>query len=194
MGDVADEMVDILLLLCLLVLLEDERLWPAETVMDLPYFIGVGQDKPSVLAGKGLGKLVVLFQWTCDLHIGIEQDRQDSLGRTCIIDNLSGKEEILIVHSKRLARFDALGPLEQENEAIDFRLELGDELVVVDAVQFLDLHGRHSKFADQLREYPGIGLDGAPIVEHDISISSLIYKLSSNPKGKEIIDIDNNEY
>lgn len=62
--------------------------------------------------------------------------------------------------------FEILGPLEEEDEAIDLGFDGGDELIVVHAVDFLNLGGGDPKLVDELGEDSGVRLDGAPLVEH----------------------------
>lgn len=62
------------------------------------------------------------------------------MGSAGIVNDLPGKEEVLIVVLKMLLLLDVLGPLEEENEAVDVRLYSIDEVVVLEGVDFLDLN------------------------------------------------------
>ena len=72
------------------------------------------------------------------------------MGCTSIINNLPGEEEVFVVHGEGFSWLNILGPLEEEDEAIDFRFKFGNEFVIVHAVDFLDLDGRHSEFGHKL--------------------------------------------
>ena len=62
------------------------------------------------------------------------------MGSAGIVNDLPGKEEVLIVVLQMLLLLDVLGPLEEENEAVDVRLYSIDEVVVLEGVDFLDLN------------------------------------------------------
>lgn len=62
------------------------------------------------------------------------------MGSAGIVNDLPGKEEVLIVVLQMLLLLDVLGPLEEENEAVYVRLYSIDEVVVLEGVDFLDLN------------------------------------------------------
>lgn len=68
-----------------------------------------------------------------------------------------------------LLLLDVLGPLEEEDEAVDVGLYSVDEVVVLERVNFFDLHGGGSHLLDQFGEDPRVGLDCAPLIKHDYS-------------------------
>ena len=99
---------------------------------------------------------------------GIKQNRQNSLSGTCVVDNLPGKEQILIVVLKMVFLFDIFGPLEQKDESVDMGLNSVDEVVLVERVDLFYLNRGGSYFFDQLGEDTRVGFDCAPLIEHDI--------------------------
>ena len=98
----------------------------------------------------------------------IEEDRQNGLRGACVVDDLPGEEEILVVVDEVVLLLDILGPLEEEDKAVDVGLHAVDQIVLFKGVYFLDLDGRGSHLLDEFGEDGGIGLDRAPLIEHDI--------------------------
>ena len=66
--DIADKVIDILLLfLFSLILLEDERLWSAKTIMKFSDGFGVTKDKSPILRRKFLCKLMKFLKTTLNV-------------------------------------------------------------------------------------------------------------------------------
>ncbi len=45
---------------------------------------------------------------------------------TCIVDDLSGEEKVIIVDGEMLSGFEAFFPLEEEDESVNIRLDFVD--------------------------------------------------------------------
>ena len=83
-----------------------------------------------------------------------------------IVDDLSGKEKILVVFLKMIFFLDIFGPFEEEDKSIDIWLNCIDEMVLIECVYFLYLYSRCPNFLDEFREHSWIRLDSAPLIEH----------------------------
>ena len=70
----------------------------------------------------------------------------------CVVDDLPGKKQVFIVHGKRLPWLQILGPFEEKDKAINLGLDLGDKLIVVHAVDFLNLGGGDPQLVNELCE------------------------------------------
>ena len=98
----------------------------------------------------------------------IKQNRENGLSSTGIVNNLSRKEEILIVLRKIILFLDVFGPLEEENKAIDVGLDPVDKLIIIEGIYLLDLHCGSSHALYQLGEYTWIWFNCAPLIKHFI--------------------------
>lgn len=96
--DIAHEVVDIrLFLLLTLIFLEDERLGPTETIVQLSDLLGVAQRQSALLRGEFPRELVELLKTALNRDGSVEEDRENGLGGACVVDDLACKEQILIV-------------------------------------------------------------------------------------------------
>ena len=95
-----------------------------------------------VFTGQLFGKLVKILQIPSDIDLGIEEYRNNGLGGTCVVDYLSGKEQVIIVDCEVLPGLKAFLPLEQEDKPINIWLDLVNQLIVFHAVNFLNLDWR----------------------------------------------------
>lgn len=84
--------------------------------------------------------------------MGVEENRDDGLSGTGIIDDLSGEEKVIIVDGEMFSGFEAFFPLEEEDESVNIRLDFVDQFVILHTVDFFDLDGRSPNFLDQLSE------------------------------------------
>jgi len=112
----------------------------------------VTKHQSSIFRGKFFCKLMKLFKAPLYLNGSIEKNRQNGLGGTSIIDDLSSEEQILVVILKMIFLFDVFGPFEEEDEAVYLRLNMVDDLVVLERIYLLDLNSRSSHFFDELGE------------------------------------------
>ena len=83
---------------------------------------------------------------------------------------MSRKEEVLVVVLKVIFLFDVLGPLEQEDEAVDVWLDASDDLVVLKRVDLLDLNAGGSHLFDEFGKDSRVRLNSAPLIEHQFYI------------------------
>lgn len=163
---VTHKVVNITLLFRLLILFENERFWPAETIVDLSYRLRIAQGQSFVFARQKTRELVELFENSFNLDGGIEEYGQDSLSCTSVVNDLSGEEEVFVVHGQGFFGVVVFGPFEEEDESEDLGLDFGNKLIILHTVDFLDLSGGDAQFVDEFGEDAGIRLDGAPLVEH----------------------------
>ena len=107
-----------------------------------------------------------LLEHSFNFDGSIEKYREYGLSSTSIINDLSCKEEILIIHGERFFRLLVLGPFEEEDEAVNLRFNFGDKLVILHTIDFLHLGRGCTKALDELSEDGRVRLDCAPLVEH----------------------------
>ncbi len=101
--------------------------------------LGITEGEAFVFTRQLFGKLVKILQIPSDIDLGIEEYRNDGLGGTCVVDYLSGKEQVIIVDCEVFPGLKAFLPLEQEDKPINIWLNLVNQLIIFHAVNFLNL-------------------------------------------------------
>ena len=98
MGHIAHKVVDVsFFLLLAFILFENEGLGPAKTIMDFADGVGVTKGETFVFGRQVFCELVEVFEASFNGDGGIKKYWEDGLGGAGVVDDLSGKEEILIV-------------------------------------------------------------------------------------------------
>lgn len=100
--------------------------------------------------------------------MGVEENGDDGLSGTSVVDDLPGEEEVIIVDGEMFSGFEVFFPLEEEDESVNIRLDFVDQFVIFHTVDFFDLDGRSAYFLDKFSENSGVRFDRAPLIEHEI--------------------------
>ena len=126
----------------------------------------VTECESSVLCWQIPGELIEVPEVSLDLYGGVEQNGEDGLGGTGVVDDLACEEEILVVDCKWLLFLYIFSPFKEKDVSVDFDLLFGKAIVPLETVDLLYLDSLSPHLLDQLGEDPRIGLDCAPLVEH----------------------------
>ena len=132
-GHICDKVVRLTLLLVLLVLLRHERVATMEAVVDLLDQIHIVQADALDIGGQVRGELAEVAEGGTKVELApIEEDGEDGLRRARVMDHLVRKEDVRVMFRGLGARVLLLGmalvPLEQEDEAIDGPVALGEQV------------------------------------------------------------------
>lgn len=126
--NIGDEVEGVLFLAPVLGVLDLEGVLPSEAVVRSADHLRVADGPAAIARSQGHAELLQIPQLISDVYIvlSVQQNAQQGISGTGVVDHLIGKEELRVIVGERLfgGTCRLLLPLEEEDETVDW-LDLG---------------------------------------------------------------------